>query len=464
MSILESWFRTYYAPLTAFAWKLVGSQEYAEEIVQQLFVSLYEKGDQLPSPDSPKAYLYQAVRNRCLNHLKKSQRKQSQETPLEGISERGSRYDDPLEATEFEAQLYAWIEALPPACREVFRLSRFESKSNAEIAELLGISKRTVETQISKALKLLRARLREIDLDQSSKLRLISLLAATILGLHSCQKPIPYTGPLIQPRLVVDSRFQPDSAWELSLFQTQDMNDSAEERRVLDARVLIEGATWEAEMELSGETYRLLDPKPAEGERYTLSIFADGLGSVFAVDTVPFAPSFQVLDTLTNVVSGQRALIIEVNLTPHPQTAYHFIEAAQLIRYEEDSIDVVQLFLADLDEQIDNEGLGIIDGYFPRLFVPGENWQGEVQRLRFAVGLSIFPIGSISPTSPESAIRLTISGVSKAYYDHQRGLSRYLTSSNLSVLTQTLAIPTNIQQGLGLFGAYSPETYVLELE
>ncbi|MEM7655064.1 MAG: RNA polymerase sigma-70 factor [Bacteroidota bacterium] len=464
MSPIETWFRTYYASLTAFAWKLVGSQAVAEELVQQLFVSLYEKGDQLTVPTTPKAYLFQAVRNRCLNHLKQAQRKQAQETSLETIHDQGSRYDDPLEATEFEAQLYRWIQALPPACQQVFRLSRFEAKSNAEIAELLGISKRTVETHISKALKLLRAKLAASTPAGSASLLLLWVLGLAMLGGAACQKPILYTGPEITPRLVVESHFQPDSTWHLFLSKSQSINDSVSVRRVLDARVLLKGPAWEEEMVLSGLQYVTPSRRPVEGAAYELSVFADGLGSVFAKDTVPYAPDIEVLDTLTTAVSGQRAIVVELELTPHPLTRYHLIEAYQVLQYEGDSTVAFPVTLIDLDEKIANEGLGNNGGMFSQLYVPGTDWEGETQLLRFAIDRIFFPSDPQDPNPPRFFIQLDVSGVSQARYLYQRQMRQYNISNGLGILPQALDIPSNIQQGLGIFGAYSGTQTLIELE
>ena len=85
-------------------------------------------------------------------------------------------FSDPLEASEFEALLFQIIKSLPPSCQQVFKLSRFEGKKNQEIADQLQISKRTVETQISKALKILRQKINEADVTPSVRQLMVMFL------------------------------------------------------------------------------------------------------------------------------------------------------------------------------------------------------------------------------------------------------------------------------------------------
>ncbi|MEM7371867.1 MAG: RNA polymerase sigma-70 factor [Bacteroidota bacterium] len=174
MQHIEQWFQDYYPMLTAYAWKMIQDEEVAKGLVQELFLHLFEKQDKLSIPNSPKSYLFQAVRNRCLNHLKKEQR--IQKIPLEEVPETSGQLIDPVEAAELEYLLHSWIQELPSACQQIFRLSRFEGKTNQDIAELLNISKRTVEGQISKALKTLRKRIKELEISEAKRTYLMSIL------------------------------------------------------------------------------------------------------------------------------------------------------------------------------------------------------------------------------------------------------------------------------------------------
>lgn len=153
---LESLFRQHYAAMVLYGVKFLREREEAKEIVQEIFIALFEKRSELVIQSNPKSYLFQAVRNRCLNKLATMKTEQERKMVYREKSPSSYAFSDPLEAAEFEARLFQLIEGLPPACQSVFRMSRFDGKSNAEIAANLEISKRTVETHISKALRLLR--------------------------------------------------------------------------------------------------------------------------------------------------------------------------------------------------------------------------------------------------------------------------------------------------------------------
>lgn len=155
----DALFRQHYAALVLYGIKFLRDKEQAREIVQEIFMGMYEKRKELTIRSNPKSYLFQSVRNRCINELEKMKTEKKRMDAYGQETQNSYSFSDPLEAAEFEARLYALIDGLPPACRSVFRLSRFEGKSNSEIAQRLDISKRTVETQISKALRILRTAL-----------------------------------------------------------------------------------------------------------------------------------------------------------------------------------------------------------------------------------------------------------------------------------------------------------------
>jgi RNA polymerase sigma-70 factor (ECF subfamily) len=148
-------FLTYYPPLTAFAFKFVSDRESAKDIVQSVFINLFEKRESLKINHSIKSYLYKAVSNACINHRhQEAVRLKHHGDYSKNISE--SSFQDAIEQTEEEFKIYQAIEKLPPQCRKVFILSRLESRKNQEIAAKLSISIRTVETHISNALRILR--------------------------------------------------------------------------------------------------------------------------------------------------------------------------------------------------------------------------------------------------------------------------------------------------------------------
>ena len=152
-------FRTYYRPLVVFAMDYVHDLDSAREIVQALFVHLYERREKLEIRSSLRSYLYRSVRNRCLNHMSgKESRNISLEAHIDTPSP-GDTIEEEIQGKEMEHRIFRAVESLPPKCREIFIMSRVKGLDNTTIAARLQISKRTVETQVSRALRLLREKI-----------------------------------------------------------------------------------------------------------------------------------------------------------------------------------------------------------------------------------------------------------------------------------------------------------------
>lgn len=158
--IFDFVFSYYYSGLCAFVYHYINDRDTVEDLVQDFFVKFWTHGQKIEIKGSLKSYLFSAVKKGALDYLKHQQVK--------------SRYEDQFLATHnnstdayeyAESELMEIVEKelknLPPRCREIFTLSRFKGDSNKEIAESLKISKRTVELQISVALKALKKVLAE---------------------------------------------------------------------------------------------------------------------------------------------------------------------------------------------------------------------------------------------------------------------------------------------------------------
>lgn len=161
-STFESLFRSEFKGLVRFAITYVKDYEAAREVVQEAFLTLWEKRREVDMEKSVKSYLSTAVRNRSLNYLRDNKKFDSGLMEVEGIfPEKAEEQSDMLVASELKNKIDTAINGLPEKCREVFLLNRNEHLKYKEIADRLGISVKTVETQMSKALQHLREHLKE---------------------------------------------------------------------------------------------------------------------------------------------------------------------------------------------------------------------------------------------------------------------------------------------------------------
>ena len=155
--VFEALFRSHYESLHIFAKSFIADPDQAEEIVQDVFFKIWEKRHQLDITTSIKAYLYSSVRNTCLNYIKHLKvRAGYADFAMNNNSETFSDVDEQVEYSELEEKIRALMESLPEQCQRIFRMSRFDGKKQREIAEELGISIKTVENQMGRALKVMR--------------------------------------------------------------------------------------------------------------------------------------------------------------------------------------------------------------------------------------------------------------------------------------------------------------------
>ncbi|MCW5923199.1 MAG: RNA polymerase sigma-70 factor [Saprospiraceae bacterium] len=158
-SAFDAVFRRWYEPLCQYACRMTDSDiDEAEDIVQQVFVKIWEQRERLAIEWSLKAYLYKTVHNAALNRIRASQtRSKYLDFNAAQLDNKQALPDD--HASELGEHLQKALDLLPPQCRHIFELSRFEELKYREIADHLGISIKTVETQMGKALRILRLQL-----------------------------------------------------------------------------------------------------------------------------------------------------------------------------------------------------------------------------------------------------------------------------------------------------------------
>ena len=159
----ESLFDAYVEPLCAFAYTYVQSQDVAQEVVQDLFCRLWERRHSLELPRSVHAYLYSATRNRAINYLRDRRVESAFLERAQVDGERAGtsvpRPDEEAQAGELAAALEKAVAEMPLRCREVFTLVRDQHLTYAEAGTVLGISPKTVEIHMGRALAILRERL-----------------------------------------------------------------------------------------------------------------------------------------------------------------------------------------------------------------------------------------------------------------------------------------------------------------
>lgn len=150
----EMAYKQFFPMLVRFAFQYVEDRDTAEDIVQEVFSNIWNQADHIEIRTQIKSYLFGAVRNACLNHLKhqKVVATHAKENPGQAMLVQGEF----LEMDELQEKINQALGQLPEKRRQIFELSRFEGKKYHEIAEELDISIKTVETQMSRALKVLR--------------------------------------------------------------------------------------------------------------------------------------------------------------------------------------------------------------------------------------------------------------------------------------------------------------------
>lgn len=158
----EEIFRKYFEPLTFYAMKLLHDQDSAKEMVHTVFINLWERKDKIHLKQPIKSYLYTSVHNRCLNFLRDKSKFVSEDAgEINFLHELSESLTPDIELLETESRINNAINRLPEKCRQIFKLNRFEEKKYHEIANYLNISVKTVEGQMSRALRILREELKD---------------------------------------------------------------------------------------------------------------------------------------------------------------------------------------------------------------------------------------------------------------------------------------------------------------
>jgi RNA polymerase sigma-70 factor (ECF subfamily) len=158
----EMVFREHYAVLCSYANQFLKDTDLSEEVVQEVMFRLWTQRHQIEIESSIRSYLFRAVRNGCMNLLNHGAVKRDYKLWKEGQTI-DSQYsgEDSLIISELQERIRVAIDNLPLERRKIFIHSRYDGFTYQQIADKLGISVKTVENQMSKALKTLREELRD---------------------------------------------------------------------------------------------------------------------------------------------------------------------------------------------------------------------------------------------------------------------------------------------------------------
>lgn len=158
-AVFEDVFKTHFKKLHAYAYTILKDEDEAEEIVQNVFYKLWEKKEKIHELESVNAYLYRAVYNDCLNFLKHEKVKASHRSFAVHNNSEMDNSGTEKKTLELERRISIALGELPEQCRTIFQMSRFEELKYREIADKMGLSIKTVENQMGKALRLMRTKL-----------------------------------------------------------------------------------------------------------------------------------------------------------------------------------------------------------------------------------------------------------------------------------------------------------------
>ena len=156
---MEAVFREFYAPIGQVVYRVVPDRAVVEDLLQDVFLRLWQGRATLPVLDSHRAYLTRAALNAALRYAARGQRQTSWDAAEAAVPAVAPEALAALHHADTETAVAAALALLPPQCRVVFELSRYEELSYQQIADTLAISPKTVENHMGKALRVLRGAL-----------------------------------------------------------------------------------------------------------------------------------------------------------------------------------------------------------------------------------------------------------------------------------------------------------------
>lgn len=158
----EILFNEHYSRMVSYAYNFLKEQEASEEIVQEVFYQLWINREKTEIKTSINSYLYRAVRNRCINMIKHIEiRENYKQYNSEEIEKSDLEFDSLLTVSELDKKIRESIDQMPMQRKKIFLMSRYEDMTYKEIADKMGLSKKTIENQMGKALQYMRTELKD---------------------------------------------------------------------------------------------------------------------------------------------------------------------------------------------------------------------------------------------------------------------------------------------------------------
>ncbi len=156
----EQLFNEHYLKLSRFAWRYVKSKAVAEELAQDVFADIWDEHTEWQPAGPIRTYLYQVVKNKAIDYLRHRQVQREYDPQwMEEQEQPAVHFEDPAEKEQIQEAIKREIEALPARSKMIFKLHRYDGLTYKEIAEVMDISIKTVESQMTRTLKRLRERL-----------------------------------------------------------------------------------------------------------------------------------------------------------------------------------------------------------------------------------------------------------------------------------------------------------------
>jgi RNA polymerase sigma-70 factor (family 1) len=151
--LFESLFRQHFQQLAGYAFTILRNKDDAEDVVQEVFTRIWNKNRDALRLDQPKYYLVTAVKNACISLLRKQAGKQF--VPVENVAIAAEQTSTPA-GTDLVIIANKALAELPPQCLAIFKLSRFGKLTYQQIADEMGLSVKTIENQMGKAIRIMR--------------------------------------------------------------------------------------------------------------------------------------------------------------------------------------------------------------------------------------------------------------------------------------------------------------------